>query len=186
MANTANVSVGKPKIGGAIYTAPAGSTLPTDATTALDAAFKCLGYVSEDGLTNSNSPSTETVKAWGGDTVLTILSEREDTFTFKLLEVMDVEVLKAVYGADNVTGTLATGITVRANVSTAPAACWVFDMVLTDGALKRIVVPNANVTELGDIVYRDSEAIGYEVTITAKPGDSSFDYDTHKEYIKAS
>ena len=185
MANTEQVTAGKPAVGGAVYRAPLGTSLPTSVNDSIT-GFTCMGYISDAGLTNSNSPSTETVKAWGGDTVLTILSEREDTFTFKLLEVMDVEVLKAVYGADNVTGTLATGITVRANVSTAPAACWVFDMVLTDGALKRIVVPNANVTELGDIVYRDSEAIGYEVTITAKPGDSSFDYDTHKEYIKAS
>ena len=61
----------KPKTTGAIWVAPVGSTLPTDATTALDAAFKCLGYASEDGVTNANSPDTDTVKAWGGDTVLT-------------------------------------------------------------------------------------------------------------------
>lgn len=184
MANTAtNVSVGKPKVGGAIYNAPLGTTLPTDATTELTNTYKCLGYVSEDGLTNSNSPSSEQIKAWGGDTVLTTFTDREDTFQFKLLEVLSVDVLKAVYGADKVSGTISTGLTVRANSADIAASVWVFDMVMTGGNLKRIVIPNGKLSELGDIVYRDNEAIGYEMTIQAMPGDSTFDYDTHKEYI---
>ena len=58
-----NVSVGKPGASGAIYRAPLGSTAPTDAETALDAAFVMLGYVSEDGLTNTNSPESDTIKS---------------------------------------------------------------------------------------------------------------------------
>ena len=42
MANAEHVSAAKPKTGGAIYRAPLGTTLPTDASTALNAAFKCL------------------------------------------------------------------------------------------------------------------------------------------------
>ena len=115
MANASNVTTGKPQKGGAIFRAPAGTTLPTDATTALNAKFVCLGYCGEDGLTNANSPKSDNIKAWGGDTVLTYQSSKDDTFAFVLIEALNPDVLKAVYGDDNVTGTLETGITVKAN-----------------------------------------------------------------------
>ena len=68
--DTKNVSAGKPKIGGAIFRAPLGTTLPKDAKAALEPAFKELGYCSDDGITNSNSPETDNVKASGGHNVL--------------------------------------------------------------------------------------------------------------------
>lgn len=182
MANDAtNVTVGKPKVGGAIYRAPLGTTLPTDATTALDAAFKALGYVSEDGLTNSNSPESDKLKAWGGDTVYAYQKSKDDTFKFKLIEGLNVEVMKAVYGDDNVTGTLDTGITVKANSTEQASCCWVVETILRGGVLKRIVVPSANVTAVGDIVYKDSDAVGYDTTISASPDTAG---QTHYEYIK--
>lgn len=174
-----NVSAGKPKIGGAIFRAPLGTELPTDAKLALDSAFKELGYCSDDGITNSNSPETDNVKAWGGDTVLDLQTSKEDSFQYKLIEITNVDVLKAVYGDDNVTGTLDTGITVKANSNEAEPCAWVFDMILKN-AIKRIVVPSASVTEVADIVYKDSEAIGYETTIKATPDSSG---NTHYEYI---
>lgn len=182
MANTVtNVTTGKPKVGGAIYRAPIGTTLPDDATTALGDAFVCLGYVSEDGLTNDNSPETEDIRAWGGDKVLNVLTSKDDTFGFTLIEALNVDVLKTIYGESNVTGTLATGITVTANNKELTEYVWAIDMVLRNGAVKRIVIPNGKVSEVGTITYADGDAVGYETTLGTSPDTSG---NTHYEYIK--
>ena len=183
MANTAtNVSVGKPKTTGGIWRAPLGTTLPTDASTALAAAFVSLGYIANGGVTNSNTMESDEYKAWGGDVVLTYQTEKTDTFAFGLIESLNPDVLETVYGEDNVSGTLATGITVRANAADLTEYVYVIEQVLRGGALKRIVIPDGKVSEIGEIVYQDEEVINYQVTITAMAG---ADGDTHKEYIKA-
>ena len=181
MSDVKNVSSAKPKIGGAIYRAVLGTALPTDVTTALNDAFKSLGYISEDGMTNANALETSQVKAWGGDNVLNVQNGKKDTFKFKLIESLNVDVLKTVHGDENVTGTLEQGITVKVNSNPLNSSAWVIDMIMKDGTKKRIVIPDASVSEIGEVVYRDNETVAYEVTILAVPDK---DGQTHYEYIK--
>jgi len=181
MSKVENVSTAKPKVGGAVYSAPLGTTLPVDAATELHEAFKSLGYISEDGLTNANSPESENIPAWGGDIVASVQTSKEDTFSYTLIESMNVDVLKEVYGQDNVTGTLDTGITIKANAKELEEHALVIDMILKGGNLKRVVIPNGKVSEIGEINYQDAEAIGYETTVQALPDDEG---NTHYEYIQ--
>lgn len=190
MSNTQNVSVAKPRIGGAAYTAPLGTELPTDAITKLDTEkFKALGYISEDGLTNTNTPDSDVIKGWGGDTVAVISNGKEDTFQYTLIETLNVDVLKEVYGEDNVTGDLKTGISVVANNDEYQPHVLVFDMTLKNGIFKRIIIPNGTISEVGDITYKDDEAIGYETSLTAAAVESvnkagKTINSTHYEYIQ--
>lgn len=177
----ANVTMAKPQVGGAILRAPKGTALPTDTTTALNSAFKSLGYISADGVSNSNTPSTESVTAWGGATVLDVQTSKPDTFTFTMLESLNPEVLKTVYDDGNVTGTLTAGITIKANEGEMTSHSYVVDMILVDGAKKRIVIPDARVTAIGDIAHTSTSAVMYQVTLSAYPDANG---NTHYEYIK--
>ncbi|MFX3746187.1 phage tail protein [Streptococcus suis] len=176
MADAKLVSSAKPDIAGAISSAPT-----TNATTKLNTAFKNLGYISEDGLTNEDTRESEELKAWGGDVVDTPQTGKSDKFTYTLIEVLNVDVLKEVYGPENVKGDLESGITVEVNSKELPTHPLVVDMLLKNGAKKRIVIPNAKVLEVGEITYADSDLAGYETTIQALPDAKG---NTHYEYIK--
>lgn len=180
-ASASLVTTGKPKVVGGIYTAPKGTTLPSDATSAIDTTkYTNAGYIAEGGVTNSNSMDTTAYRAWGGDIVHVVQSGKDDTFAFGYIETLNTDVLKNVYGSANVSGTLATGITVQANAKEPDELVYVMDMICRDGALHRIVIPDGKVTAVGDIVYSDSEITQYPMTITAIADTSG---NTHYEYF---
>ena len=181
MPNTTNVSTGKPKVSGAVYNAPVGTTLPTSASATLNGSFVELGYVSEDGVTNNNNPESDTAKAWGGNIVLVLQNEKPDEWKMTLIEALNPNVLDTVYGSANVAYNAGAGtINITANANQAVEMSYVIDMALKGGALKRVVIPCGVLSEVGDIVYKDDEAIGYEITINALPDSSG---NTHYEYI---
>lgn len=178
--NTAtNVSTGRPNIAGSVFVAPKGTTVPTDATTALDIAFNCLGYVSEDGLENANEMDMSAIKEWGGSIVYRSLTELNDEFSLTLIESENIDVLKAVYGDANVTE--ADGaITVDVKADDPEEKVWVFELALRGNKKKRIVVPDGAVTARETISYTAEDAIGYGITVSAYPDENG---STHKEYI---
>ena len=189
MSTAANVSSAKPKVGGGVSIGAAGGTCPTDATSTIT-GFNSLGYVSEDGVTNGFSKTSTDVKAWGGDTVMSLLTETKDTFKFKLIENINPDVLKAVFGDSNVTVETvpASGdvpefdrIKVSVKGEEAPLKGFCIDTILNADTVKRLYIPNGKVTEVSEIVYKDDEPIGYEVTVTAFPDLTGV---THYEIIE--
>lgn len=169
MANTAaNVVAGTPLATGGVLIGDLTATAPTTAVSALT-GFAGAGYIGEDGVTETNERSTDRIRAWGGDTVKVVQTEHNVTYQFTFLETLNADVLKAVYGDDNVTTTAATASTgtlheVAINASTLPHKSYVFEV--KDGAAKiRIYVPDGQITEVGEITYSDSEVVGYQVTV---------------------
>ena len=178
--NKDNVSFGKPKSTGAIFVAPAGTAVPTNAHEALDAAFEGMGYVSEDGLVNSVEADTENVNAWGGDLVLVGQTAFTEMFTASLIET-NAEALKLYYGADNVVEEADGSLTVSQTSKMLPNVVVVFELVMTGGRIKRIVLANAQIADRsGEMTYVDGEAITYPAVFVAYPDGNG---QTHVEYI---
>lgn len=163
--NSANARVA---ITGAISVAPTGTAAPTDASTALPAAWKDLGYVTEDGVTETRDRSTDTIRAWqNADLLREVVSEADLTFQFTLAETK-AETVALYYGS---TVDAATGAIVIVPSATGGRQSFVIDVV--DGTqLIRAYIPEGEITEVGDQVLSHGEVVGYDVTVKAYPSTS--------------
>jgi len=179
--NAQNVTFGKPKATGALFYAPLGTTLPTNATADLDPAFRNLGYISEDGLVNGTETDTESVNDWSGAEVLSGQTSFAEMFTFNMIEQNESS-MKLYYGEDNVVvdgdGKL---VSIKVKADELPEVCFVAEVVQTGGRIKRIVVERGKMTDRsGEISYVNSEAVTYPVQLKAYP---NTDGDYHAEYF---
>lgn len=158
---------------GGVLAAPIGTALPTDATTVLNAAFKKLGYVGEDGVTKTVDATDEKIRAWGGATVKVVRQDHSVTYAWTFLESSNAEVLKAIKGTENVTivaptAVKGTQITVRETGKMLPRQSFSFE--IKDGpATIREVVPVGQLSQSGDVVFVHSNVISYTVTLEAFP-----------------
>jgi len=154
---------------GTVNHAPLLTALPTDTTTALNAAFLHVGYIADDGITADPEDNTTDIRAWGGDLVRRPISEYGETYSFTMIETNANSIL-AYFGSGTATAWEGKQIEIRKS--------WVFH--ITDGAaLRRIVLPDASVTDRGAVTYATTAAIAYPVTISTYPnatGVHSFNY----------
>lgn len=153
---------------GVVATAVAGTTLPTNATTALSsvsAAYKELGFIDENGVVESQGTSENKVKAWqGGAIVRTVRTEHSLTYKFTALET-NANVLNAFYNQS-----LYDGV-VEITGDQSATARWVIHAV--DGSdLVRIVIPFGQLTAQDDVNYNAQNPTSYGFTIEAYPDTS--------------
>ncbi len=163
-----NTFVSKPlNVTGGILVAPKGTVTPTDPTATLNAAFKPLGYVSEDGLKLSQDASDDKVKVWGGVAIRTIRSDYSATIGGTLLSTLDVNVFKNVFGDNNVIdkGTYAV---IKHNAAIPPEKAFIIETKDdSTNSRKRYVVPRGQITVSGDTTLSHKEITGYEISIEA-------------------
>ena len=160
------VSLGKFKVGGYAYWAPSGTVLPTNSSTPLAAAFKLLGYLSEDGLTNTTDTDTTEIKDANGTTVMKVITSYAESYQFALLEVLRAEAAKMRYNTDAVTGT-DKSMTIKHQMPSDEDFVLVFEIAMSGDVKDRLVIGNGTRAEFGDRQVHAGDAQVYDVTVSA-------------------
>lgn len=161
------VTAGQPMTDGGVYAGAAKSTtIPTGTSGALPEGYTNLGYILNDGVSNAVNINTSNVTAWGGDVILSPLSEYGETFSWSLAQT-GADSLSIIF---DVSGSDAAGLKVKHNRkmfdTTRP---YVICKIYADGRISRTVIPNGKITSVGEIASNDSNVQAYQVTVTALP-----------------
>jgi len=183
MPKTSDVRVGSPEQSGttgAILHAPLGTTLPSLSSikktgVTINEAFTGNEYVSEDGLTLSPSRSTTDIKDWSGATVRKVMESFDGTLKWKMIST-DQGALEVAFGKSHVTSITAStdhGFQVQAALGAylPDEYSWVFLMKDGDARIV-IVVPDGQITEVGDVTFATNSAVGWDVTLACYPDSS--------------
>lgn len=181
-----NVSAGKGVRGGYIFSAPVGTTLPTDVETALDPAFEVLGFLSEDGYVETIDEDSDDLVDMNGDLMDSTNSNRVESAQLTFAEIK-AATLRRQYGEANVTDEDGM-ITVRHNSDSHPVFSYVVELVLKNGRRWRKVVPRGQSAELDDLTVASSELCQRAMTmkyLTDEGGNTCYDYIQSTETSKA-
>ncbi len=162
-----NVLVG---VTGKVLFAPTGTALPVTSVATPHASFADVGYISDDGVAQAINDETTEIKAWqNSDVVRKVQTGHDVTYSFTMIESNAVS-LEAYYG--NYTA----GV-IEITGEQLPHQSMILDVIDGDDEI-RVVIPDGQITERGDVVYANGDPIGYEVTVTAFP-----DEDGVKAYL---
>ncbi len=175
MSDNANLLIGEAGGGtdgtGLAWFAPLGTTAPTDATSALNAAFLNAGGISEDGLTGSFSEDSNQIRFYGSRAVQRqVVTSQESTFNFRFMEHNEVSL--AVYhrkALGSIVPAVSTGaFSLTTGTFNSQRYSAVFQVVDSNGVI-RLYLPSCEVSNRGDIQIQAGEPISYEVTLTTYP-----------------
>lgn len=162
---------------GALASAPAGTPLPTDAKTPLPEAFNAKAILSDGGWSLDPNRQTTDLKVHGGGTARTITESFSEVVSTTLVEGADAEILKLVYGEDNVEVS-GKKVSVKHNAKPNGARVWVLGD--RDGdAVRRLVIPSGELFLTGGVTHVHNDMIKYQVEIRCAEdanGNSSYEH----------
>lgn len=150
---------------GAIWKAPAGSTLPTTSSEAWNSAFVNLGYA-EEGFTVTPNFKTTPVHGWQTRQVLrNITTEFDVKFSFTLMQT-NKATLSLAWGGATITPGTAGAFTLA--LPGDPAAEFVLGIDWSDGSTSyRYVIPRASLTNIPAVKFTRKDAIKYSFEVQA-------------------
>ena len=151
---------------GEVYVAPLSVTAAITGTAgAIPTGYTGLGLVDDGGVTEDPNKSTKQIKAWQkGQVVRTLVSDAALTYKFRMIQT-NADTTSVFYGTE-VDQTEAEGSFIIDPSSTGGRRKWLIDVL--DGAnVRRIWVPEGEVTDTTAIKYASTDETGYEITIAA-------------------
>lgn len=162
-----DVFIGAGKATGMFFRAPKGTALPTSPMETLAEAWEEVGAITADGI-SLKLPSGDVLKNWAN------IAERklntENGVVSAPIMYTNAEVLKTLFGDDNVTEIAATSthgkvtsVTFAPDVTSEPQA-WLF--LMKDGdTLALLGSSDALITEIGDVTFKPGEGVTWNASI---------------------
>lgn len=185
MASTlTNIYSAEPLATGVVFVAPLGTPAPIDAVTAVEtvsAQYVDLGYVGTDGFTEKNDRKIDLKRSFGGKIVKILQTEYSASMEFTFMESLNADVLKAIFGANNVVVTAATTehgnqVKVLKNSVKLPYQCWLIDTWDDElGAKYRNFAGNAKITTIADIKVVHTDVIEYKIVLECLESEAGLD-----------
>lgn len=171
-----NASAALVGLTGRVWYAPQGTTVPTATSGALT-GFNDVGYATDDGLTLTTDTATTDLRAWqNGDLLRRVQTSVTFSLNFRMAETNE-QSLK-LYFNNYTHGAAAVDGVVTLNGAVPYRGAFVVDVI--DGTnLLRLVFPDAQVSDHGDISVVSGDLLSYEVTVSGYPdasGNSGYLY----------
>ena len=164
--DASQVTVGAAKATGAIWVAPKGTSLPTDATTSLAGTWVLLGFTSDAGVTISESTNNNSIRAWEERTeVFTARTEYTENLSFMPIQC-NSDVAKLCWGSDKVTVGTGGALTVKHHGAEIDPVCIVIETTPRTGIVKRFT-GTFQLTTRGEQVMDGTQVDGRQLTFNA-------------------
>ena len=164
--NTQNVSVGKGVVGGYLFSAPAGTTLPTDYSTALANTFSLLGFTSAAGVQIAETSTTQAIRAWEGRVeVYNVRSEYTESVSFMPIQC-NADVAKLTWGDDMVVVGTGGALTAKHHGAPLEPVVIVIETTPRDGIVKRYA-GTFQLVERGEQTLDGTQVDGRQLTFNA-------------------
>lgn len=166
---------------GLMWVAVSGSTAPTDATSALAAAWKNVGMISEEGLSGKVNTSSKDIKAYGSIQIQRkIITESSLSFDITMIET-NARSQELYWGLalNSISPTVVTGaFNFTFGTYTRQLFAVTFDII--DGTNRlRYYCPQVEVTDRKDFSVANADGIQWGVTLTAYPNSSGVTLQTY-------